>query len=83
MGHHLQSINIPVANSRDLSLFVTGKRRPKAASFINTMDFTALRFTVSPSAMGVTPLKQDCSHNRKTVLLGIYAFIKGIVSVVV
>lgn len=54
MCHRLQSINTPVANSKDLSSFVTGKWRPKAASYINTMDFTAPGFIVSPSAMGVT-----------------------------
>lgn len=83
MCHHLQSINNPVANSEDLGLFVTRKWRRKAALYINTMDFTASRFIGSPSAMRVTPLKQYCSHNRKTVLLGIYEFIKDIVGFVV
>lgn len=53
MCHHLQSINTPVVNSKDLSSFVTKKWRPKAASYINTMDFTGTGFIVSPSAMGV------------------------------
>lgn len=83
MCHHLQSINTPVANSKDLSLFVTRKWRPKTASYINTLDFTASWFIFSPSATRVIPLKQYCSHNRKTVLLGIYEFIKDIVSFVV
>lgn len=83
MCHHLQSMHITVANPKDLGLFVTRKWRPKAASYINTMDFTASQFIVSPSAMQVIPLKQYCGHNRKTVLPRIYEFIKDIVSFVV